>query len=532
MRKKKMIIITALMITSVYALTACSSSKKTATPALPEEPSAKIEAETTAEEDVTSDAETETAESTSPAGDEKQQQTEPIFPVIKTEYRTISADDGVVLVSGQYPQIELSDNKNEQVAALINSWNKEIKDMVEQSIKEDEEGAKELREYGGSLPYEEDADVMIMRADEDVLSIRTGLYSYTGGAHGGYGIFCYNYNAATGQELSLDDVISDRNALYEKIIQTLNETYEKEMFFEGYEETVKDEVFEQEKDGYQPKLTWSVEPDGIPVYFMQYDIAPYAAGSLTVKLPYDGNEEMFANRLFVNENRVNPVAAYETTYVNVGGVRKALRLENVLENETYNNTVHIYLNDSEVSVDVEYGCSASYLIQKENGQQFLYLESKSDNDYRILHVVDLNQADPVYKGYYGNGSFYEQVPVNVERFRLSSRLDLLSTYNAERTYRVGADGMPEVLEETYHMSETRELTAKMDVPAFSGKSMDEACVIPAGTVVKLFATDGETWVDLKSGDETIYRVYVKREWPQEIDGTSIDDCFDGIIFAG
>ena len=134
-----------------------------------------------------------------------------------------------------------------------------------------------------------------------------------------------------------------------------------------------------------------VVPDGITVYFMQYDIAPYAAGSLTVKLPYDGNEEMFANRLFVNENRVNPVAAYETTYVNVGGVRKALRLENVLENETYNNTVHIYLNDSEVSVDVEYGCSASYLIQKENGQQFLYLESKSDNDYRILHVVDLNQ---------------------------------------------------------------------------------------------------------------------------------------------
>ena len=72
-------------------------------------------------------------------------------------------------------------------------------------------------------------------------------------------------------------------------MQNLDETYGRDIFFEGYEQSVEDEVFGNERDGYKMELVWSLEADGITAYFMQYDLAPYSEGLLTAKILYHGN---------------------------------------------------------------------------------------------------------------------------------------------------------------------------------------------------------------------------------------------------
>ncbi len=465
-----------------------------------------------------------------------------LYPVVTKKYRSVPSDDGTVaLVTGTYPQITLKNIGYEELAAALDSWNEKTKTIAEQLIKEDAIAAKEALEYdmplgGGAdthLPYIEESDAVIMCADGKVFSIRRGSYSYTGGAHGMYSVYCSNLDSATGKELSLDDVISDKSALCEEILQTLNETYGKETFFEGYEQSVEDEVFGKERDGYTMELSWSLEADGITVYFMQYDLAPYSAGLLTAKIRYNGNEAMFADSaIFESQTRVIPVSLFQKGYVEVNGTYEELYLDQSFDTGSeYEKKIQVRLGDSEVAAAADYGIAAAYLIRKEGGQNWLCVETLSDNDYRVLNVFDLSQTTPVYKGYFEGGSFYDNVPSDPDDFLLSTRMSLLSTYYAERAYRIGEDGMPETMEENY-TSDAMELMAKMDIAAFSGENMDEACVIPKGSIVTIVGTDNETWVDLKNLGGSVYRVYVDGGWPQRIDGTDIDDCFEGIVFAG
>ena len=538
---KKKIIVRTMLISAMCVLSACSSGRRANGSA------AETQVESTMEAAAESTVET-TADSSGPstqiAGEQaseagEQASVAALYPVVTKEYRSVPSDDGTaVLVTGTYPQVTLKNTGYEKLAAALDSWNEEMKTTAEQLIEESAAAAREVLAFDMPLddmhlPYTEESDAVIMRADENVFSIRRGSYSYTGGAHGMYSVFCSNLDSATGEELSLDDVISDKSALCEKILQTLNETYGKETFFEGYEQSVEDEVFGKEWGGYPMELSWSLEADGITVYFMQYDLAPYSAGLLTAKIRYHGNEAMFANgAIFENQTGVTPVSLSQKEYVEVNGTYEELYLDQSYEDDSeFDMKMQVRLGDLEVTAGADYGIAAAYLIRKGDGQNWLYVETVSDNDYRILNVFDLCQTTPVYRGYFEGGSFYNNVPSNPDDFLLSARMNLLSTYYAERAYRIGEDGMPEAMEDAY-TSDTMELTAKMDVAAFSGENMDEARVIPLGSTVTIVGTDNETWVDLKDSEGTVYRVYVDGEWPQSIDGIDINDCFEGIVFAG
>lgn len=536
MKKKRMVSI--MLISAMCVLSACSGGKKANGSA------AETLADSTAESAVESTSET-VAGDTQISGEQEseaggQASVPALYPVVTKEYRSVSSEDGTaVLVTGKFPQVTLKNTGYEKLAAALDSWNEEIKTTVEQLVTEDAAAAKETLEYDMSLgddthlPYTEDSDAVIMRADEKAFSIRRGSYSYTGGVHGMYSVFCSNFDSVTGEKLSLDDVVADKDALCEKILQNLDETYGRDIFFEGYEQSVEDEVFGNERDGYKMELVWSLEADGITAYFMQYDLAPYSEGLLTAKILYHGNEAIFADgEMFKRQDRVVPVSLSQKGYVEVNGTYEELYLDEKYNDESeFEKNMQVRLGGQEVTVGADYGIAAAYLIQKKGGQNWLYVETMSDNDYRILNVFDLSQATPVYEGYFAGGSFYDNVPSDPDDFLLSARMNLLSTYYAEKAYRIGEDGMPEALEEAYR-SDAIELTAKMDIAAFSGENMDEACVIPLGSIVTIVGTDNETWVDLKDSEGTVYRVYVDGEWPQKIDGTDIDDCFEGIVFAG
>lgn len=473
-----------------------------------------------------------------------------LYPVIRTGYCSSSSEDGTVWYArGNYPQISLRNTGYEGLAGALASWNEQVKAQTEQSVEEIGASAREFFEdlelpddmkSQSSLPYESGGSAVITRADQDVFSMRYDVSSYTGGAHGNYGVEGYNFDSRSGRKLALEDVIADREGLYERLLAFLDEQYgPDQMLFEGYEDTVRDLVFENEVGGYPMSLTWTLGPGGMTVYFNQYLIAPYAAGLLTVDIPYEGNEAVFKDGgLFAERTAsVVPVRMYETMYLDRDGVRDELYLSEDFGESGYDSQVHIRLNGADTEGYGGYGISSSYLMRREtqDGKQhtWLYLETSSDNDYRNLTVYDLSGGAVRLVGECGEGSFYENVPSDPDSFYLTSRLDLLSTYTGYRRFRIGEDGMPEAMEEFYAIDgEGLAVTTKMEVPAFSGEGMDEPCLIPAGTGVTFLRTDGESWVEMETPDGSIYRVKVSREWPQSIDGTEIEAYFDNLRFAG
>ena len=97
--------------------------------------------------------------------------------------------------------------------------------------------------------------------------------------------------------------------------------------------------------------------------------------------------------------------------------------------------------------------------------------------------------------------------------------------------------MPEAIEPLFYPAGGLTLTAKQYLDVWvadpdTGELIDTT-TLPAKTKVSLLRTDGSSFWDLllKNGD--VRRVWIDdSDWPQSIDGVDIEDCFDGIRFAG
>lgn len=105
---------------------------------------------------------------------------------------------------------------------------------------------------------------------------------YEGGAHGMYGHLYANYEVASGKRFALEDVFSDTLALASKIT---------ECFIQQNELDASVPLCDQ---GYFIDQQWlpltdnfALLPQGVTFHYNVYEIAPYAAGELSVVVPYE-----------------------------------------------------------------------------------------------------------------------------------------------------------------------------------------------------------------------------------------------------
>ena len=112
----------------------------------------------------------------------------------------------------------------------------------------------------------------------NTLSIIMYDYQYTGGAHGHSGAETYNFNLNTGNRILIHDVLKNRNT-YLKVQKHAYNTMinSNNPFF-----------YVQSLDEVQiDRNTQFVFADGgIKLVFQEYEVAPYAAGSPKVNIPY------------------------------------------------------------------------------------------------------------------------------------------------------------------------------------------------------------------------------------------------------
>ncbi len=129
------------------------------------------------------------------------------------------------------------------------------------------------------LPYSNESTLSVSRADSVLFSIATTNSSWYGGAHPySYQTAC-NYDSQSGRKLELADLVTDGEAFYDLLHETLSSHEYKEGFFDDWEDTLRIEYYGED----DARLNWRAENDGILIWFNQYDLGPYALGPVSVK---------------------------------------------------------------------------------------------------------------------------------------------------------------------------------------------------------------------------------------------------------
>ena len=203
-------------------------------------------------------------------------------------------DSGKELVTfdATYPEIENPENDE-----FITNLNAEYKKYTEDRLAEVKtwiDDAKELNQISDAsallpLTYTQVYDVT--RDNGDILSVTVFCSEYTGGAHPNSARISRTFDMKNKKELALGDVL---NGTKEEIGKIVVDTFTKELSNDSAnfdEEAVKMILpeIENEKDN----VSFLMTDDGLVLYFSVYQVAAYAAGYPTVKIPYEGNAEMF-----------------------------------------------------------------------------------------------------------------------------------------------------------------------------------------------------------------------------------------------
>ena len=438
------------------------------------------------------------------------------------------------------PQVTLNDIDKEAYPGLAKAFdaiNEEKRAAAAETYQSILEEAKSRYEEDPTYEavYTDEEAFYVLRSDPHIVSL-LGVYDgYTGGAHGYSGYRPVNLDTTSGDTLKLTDVVLDADAFQDLVKATVTANYpdvEEDLVNSYFEETAADDML------------WTAGYEGITCYFESYTLGAYAIGPQIVLIPFEGNEALFSEDVMdVPENFGMDVPMNQ--HIRIGG--REIQLWGDMEEYGWYKGLNIIVDGetTHFGEDDIYAYEFKAMYLRSNGEEYLYLQSYAENDYAhltIFHLgdtVEIIGTSPLYEA-----SIYDQnlgfgastALTDPEDMLLSVSINLLGTMSGTSVFRVGEDGMPEAVEPYFLITADRVLTTKTELDA---KEVDEEgnvsgdVQIPAGTKLTIFRTDNVSIVDLREDDGSLIRVEVTGgEFPHIIDGTDVEDLFDGIMYAG
>lgn len=451
---------------------------------------------------------------------------------IKWSDRSNGADAKV-----EWPTLGLSEEDRERypgLAEAFDAFNEERKTDGEERYAQMLEDVQEQLEnnpdlFGGNFESEV---FYVQRADEKLVSFLGDYTSYNGGVHGYHASRGVTFETSTGKMLTLGDLVTDLDAFKQVLKEKVREQYPET------EEDLVDQYFTSvETDLYN----WTAGPLGITCYFNPYDLGPYAIGAQKVLVPYEDYASLYA---------ADAAAAPDTYGVGFPmfdtwdfGEKSVCVYGSKDEYDEY-SSVTVIVNDAETTEEIHaFEIRPAYV--RTGAGDFLYMDLSIENDAHVLDIWQLGDtAERIGQLDLGRGFIYDEKTgffgdaalSDPDNMLLSTRSDILGTASCERHYRTGEDGMPAPIEQSFTYVTGRTLTLKQDLNCETVGEDGEtngAVTLPAGTGLTMLRTDKDTYVDLASEDGQVFRVFVETaSWPQTIDGTDIEELFEGILFAG
>ena len=422
----------------------------------------------------------------------------------------------------------------------------------EQTFAEYTETAREILQDEG-FEYEAHLETRMLprRFDQDTFSFLKYCETYTGGVHGYYYYNGYNYDPATGEQISLQQVCPDIDLLKNAITEELKTKYEGWYFLEA---GVDLSLYETGEDPYH--FNWVLDHDGLLVFFNPYEIASYAEGIQTVFLTWDRYPELFDSRYFPEDAAyAYQLMPYPNEEVDLDGDGTPEQISFYTDADEYGlfGSVTVNVGDTTFSENIYGHQLVPVLMHTQEGNNFLFLEYTTDNDYHTSLILELTAgsirktAEPGE----GFGGIWKEewegtastVPADPKQFTMATRIHMLSSYIGVRDYTLTEDGTVQPLEDFFEVPGGQTLKTVRDLPALllpdgeegSSETSGEPIIIPAGTSLQICGSDDQSHVNMRREDGSIVRLTVEKTgngWPMMINGEDAENCFEQTYYAG
>lgn len=507
----------------------------------------------------------------------------PIAVTIEQVTDTISEDKGSETY--KYPKFYLDEEAKTAYPGLNKAFENHNR-KAESEKKTVLEGLKSgydefMENYQGddiSIQMTSEATATALRADSNVVSILCEHFDYLGGAHGYYYTGGINFDAKTGDELTLADVVEDKD----RFIALVSETFVKDYSGKaGYDslmdpgEVLKERNFDSNED-----ILWSIDPTCVSIYFAPYVLGTYAHGEQVVSIYFDEAPEIFNEAYTVAcEDYVLPVTDWKPlSILSSSGKREKINaeLQAVQSGDDDWCWYKVLYTIGDTSVSSQYNCyGADIYLAHVNGKNYIYSFQSTDNDETFLSVVDADEMTlddeknigVCRKEYYKSNDTndgYEVIQGGIaftdpSKFELGFSVDILGTYHVYSNYHIGEDGYPVSDDKLYTADPQTAFRAIRDIECDTvdkeGNVTGKA-TIPAGSFLAVVRTDAENIADIqivdssyveKLGysdwttylltmdieeimdmDKTIYRVTTDNHYPFKVNGEDEESIFEGV----
>ena len=196
----------------------------------------------------------------------------------------------MIRVSTEYFDVELTNNRMAELR-INSSIRMEVGSFLNHSSNTLYRQA--IRDYRYSQingfpfhPYEAVLNYTVTYNESCHLSYYHDRYEYTGGAHGITARGSETWDLNTGWRVPLSSFFKQGTDYQRYVTERIIEQAEKNMaenpgiYFEDYKKLI--------VQNFNPN-SFYITPQGVVVYYQQYDIAPYASGIVEFLLPYDEN---------------------------------------------------------------------------------------------------------------------------------------------------------------------------------------------------------------------------------------------------
>lgn len=390
-----------------------------------------------------------------------------------------------------------------------------------------------------------DSKIFVQRADSCLLSYLEELNYYTGGVHSNYAYIGVNYDPETGKELSLTDVLTNTEKLPTILQKKLTAKYNDIELSNNQAQAI--------MEGYSPEnYQWTMDYQGITFWFSPYELASFAAGTLTAKIYFDEEPGLFEEKFRVapSENYVLSLPKFikmDFDLVPDDGKRDVITIDESLDDYGSYNMLSVTVNGNRETDEINSAYSFDVYLVHMGKDNYIYSDSYSDNDYHMFCTWDINGNKPkqtselfgteldyeyIEEGF-EDGTVYRYVLNDPGTFKLETRFEILGTRGATANYKVSEkDGTPEMTDEAYTFNYGHDVTSGIALEAKVLPDMKKE-VFAAGTSFTPYQTDGKSYVDLKTKDGRIVRLEIDiSKWPRTVNEIPEDECFENLMYAG
>ena len=490
------------------------------------------------------------------------------------EEETEKADDGEVIADSDYqrPKITLigSDALSKKMtentknlhrtfaAESARVFNKAYEDYGE--YKEKNKKNVDFNSYYLSQYYQTG------RVDNEAVSMRACMSSYTGDEHGDYTYTGYNFDAKNGRLIGLADITDDMNSFRNVCISEIKRQCKVKGLSERYSSSAGTLV----QDG-----SWYFTKAGICFTADTYQIAPYSYGAPEFTVSYDKLKDCIKDKYAYNGNTVILSLPGDTITTDLNGDGKDDEISFSLGNEETAESTESSTDSTETSSSTEDissdGAGSSFMINDKDYMDVIEnAEPQADEmDIERYYAVDLDISDKtveiavVFRGMdddvytlflrYNGKRVTSLGEISDELFdnsctaegdgtvQATERVSLLESDSAIFTYELDGDKLKKLKADMYPIDsstmaeEYREHKILKDFTVYTEKNRksEKKTLTSSDGKVSFPETDDEHWIEvcLRNGDK--YYMYMSDFSTIETDSGKEDsaDIFDNLYLA-